>query len=104
MPYEMIKISFEIKGKPTVRSVEAEIFGALAVHPTPREQAFWTVTHIQSGRAIFRFFNSNETAKRIAMKLGAHPGWMRGAEEIESDERMKALVNKAMRQLEVIAR
>lgn len=104
MPYKTIKIAFEIKGKPTVLAVEAEIFGALAVHPTPRERAFWTVTHVQSGRAIFRFFNSNETAKRIAMKLGAHPGWTRGVEEIESDEKMKTIVNKAMRRLEVVER
>ena len=93
-----ITIAFEDRGKPTTLTIEAEIFGALAVHATPRQKTFWTVTHIETGYAVFRWFTSNTEATNIAMKLGAHPLWKGGADQIRSSEKLKALVNKAMRQ------
>lgn len=94
-----IKIAFEIKGKPTRLSVEAELVGALAVHPTPMEKPFWTITHVKTGCAVFRFFPSREVARRIALKLGSHPGWKAGADAVRANEQLKTLVNTTMRRM-----
>lgn len=101
---ETIKIAFEIKGKPTVLTVDADIIGPLAVHPTPNEEGFWTVTHVTTGCAVYRFFPSRAKAKSLASKVGADPAWKGGVAEIEQDEQLKALVLLTMNALGVRAR
>jgi hypothetical protein len=62
----MIDIAYEYKGKPTSRSVLADIVGPLAVHETVGEDEAWTITHCATGRAIYRFFSSQLEAVNVA--------------------------------------
>lgn len=101
---DTIKIAFEIKGKPTVVTVDADIIGPLAVHPTLNEEGFWTVTHIKTRCALYRFFPSRAKAKSLASKLAADPAWKGGRNEIEADEQLKALVTLTMNAMGVRAR
>ena len=51
--------------------VSAEIIGQVAVHQTPKYEHLWTVTHIQSGRAVMECIYEYVTAIAIAQAMKA---------------------------------
>ena len=93
-----ITIAYQVKGKPTTLLVDAEIIGLLAVHPTVKEDGFWTLTHVQTGHALYRFFKSNLEAIIVAKKLAAHVGWQGSLDEIKANAKLKTHVSAVLRE------
>ena len=54
--------------------VEAEVFGPLAIHPTP--EGLWGVTHVRTGRSVARR-DSREEALALVGRLLPLADWSR---------------------------
>lgn len=51
-----------------VFQIEAQVFGQWAIHKTIHsEDESYTVTHVNSGRAVIRFLNLNQAKQFIAL-------------------------------------
>jgi hypothetical protein len=76
-------------GKLKTHILSAQIIHPLAIHPTYGEAGFWTVTHLKSGHALYRFITSRKVAHAIATKLAALNGWDQSTKMIEKDHKLK---------------
>ena len=65
--------------EPRMVDVPADIYGALAVHPTSTLEGWspseWTVTHVPTGQSVYRFFKTREQAKRCAEAFSECGDW-----------------------------
>lgn len=87
-----ITVAYQVKGKQRSKVVKAQVIGPLAVHRSLSELPEWTITHIATGRAIYRFIESSREAVTIAKKLEGQSGWAGTVEEITANKKLKTAV------------
>ena len=64
-----VKLKCHKSGKKIRVEMDAKKFGPLCVHKTWNEKKVWTVTHIATLYAVYRFFPSEKDAIAAAKRL-----------------------------------
>ena len=98
MKMQVIQIAYELNGEPKISSVEAELIGSLAIHPTVEEDGrWWTVMHVNTGQTLYQFLELKLEAIIFAKTLATHAGWNGSFEEMKANTELKKHVRAVLK-------